>query len=435
MVRYIEKNLPVFWGCTLIQSLPYLMEDTREVFRNLNINLVEIKNASCCPDPTYLAAYGEETSLGISARNLALAEELANELLVICNGCYVTLKSANDKLAEPNIREKINSLLRKKYTGKLEINHVLGELHSNLKEIKSRVKRSLSGLRVAVHYGCHAVFPPVLEVDRKEPRSLDELVEATGAESIDYEEKFTCCGVPILAYDPRRADELLLRKLREIKGKADCIVTTCPGCFLRFDMPNPKLEEYKIPVLHLSELLLLSFGYPPEKLHLNLHMTSTDKILERISEVKENELEIVKKYFDLGLLNAHCGACSNECTLSIVTKNDEEPFDPLITVNKLLEGKLSEVLESKDIWRCLQCGKCEVNCPSNIGLKDMFKKLRELAIEKGKVPRIVGDKVKLFERSGYAMPTRISVRKKMGLPMPEKIEVEEIREIIEKTRR
>lgn len=55
--------------------------------------------------------------------------------------------------------------------------------------------------------------------------------------------------------------------------------------------------------------------------------------------------------------------------------------------------------------------------------------------KKEKVPRIVGDKVKLFERSGYAMPTRISVRKKMGLPMPEKIEVEEIREIIEKTRR
>ncbi len=432
MVRYIEKEMPVFWGCTFIQSLPFLMDSTRKVFDYLDIELKEVENTSCCPDPTYLP-YEEETLLAISARNLALAEKIGKELLVPCNGCYVSLNKAHKKLENPNTKERINNMLKNRYHGNLKVVHILQELYSNLKEIKARVVNPLSNLRVAVHYGCHALYPRVIEDDNPEPKSLDMLVEATGAKSIAYDEKFTCCGVPIMAYDPKKADMLLLNKLKEVKEKADCIVTTCPGCFLRFDMPNPKVEEYKVPVLHLSELLLLSFGVPPDKIFFAGHATDVSPILEKIKKEKDEEYELVKKYFDIDLLKAHCGACSKECTVAIATRNQENPFDPLAIVNKLLEGKFYEVIESKDIWRCLQCGKCEIRCPNNIGLKELFLKLRELSVKHEKVPRVVRDKKRMLEKTGYAMPTKISIRRRMNLPLPKPIEVGEIKEIIEKT--
>ena len=81
----------------------------------------------------------------------------------------------------------------------------------------------------------------------------------------------------------------------------------------------------------------------------------------------------------------------------------------------------------------MQCGKSEVGRPSNIGLKEMIKKLRELTVKYARVPRVVKDKKRMLERTGYAMAPKISIRRKMNLPLPKPIEVEEIKEIIEKT--
>ena len=51
-------------------------------------------------------------------------------------------------------------------------------------------------LRVALHYGCHLIKP---SKDRnlgetEAPVFFDELVEATGAKSVDYTDKMVCCG-------------------------------------------------------------------------------------------------------------------------------------------------------------------------------------------------------------------------------------------------
>lgn len=432
MTRHGMKQVPVFWGCTFVHNYPFLINSTKKVLKHLGVEPVDIENAGCCPDPVYVRAWGKDLQLALSARNLSLAGKKDSRLLVVCNGCFNILNGANKELKNHKLREKINSFLpaEVRYDGGLEVIHILEKLASEIGVLKSLVKRPVTGLKVAVHYGCHTLYPPAVSTDNPaNPKSLDQIVEAVGAESVEYEGKLDCCGAPSMAFDVKEADRLLQYKLTHINGKADCIVTTCPGCFLRFDMPPAGLRDLSTPVIHLSELLCLAFGLPPKELFLEGHVTDVSHLFEKIGLTP---LDDVKKYFDIEVLESHCGACSKECTAAVRTQDMPNPFDPLDTVKKLLDGKFYEVIRGKEIWRCLQCGKCEMRCPNNVGLKEMFAKLRELAVEDGNLPRMVSEKKKMLEKTGYAMPIRISIRKKMGIEPAPQIETKEVRLILDK---
>ena len=113
-------------------------------------------------------------------------------------------------------------------------------------------------LRVAVHYGCHLIKP---SHDRKlgsaeNPSFFDELVGATGARSIEYEDKTACCGAGGGARSAVQDVALRLteKKLEHMqKADVDCIVDACPFCHLQFDQGQFELadlqgKEFSIPV-------------------------------------------------------------------------------------------------------------------------------------------------------------------------------------------
>jgi heterodisulfide reductase subunit B len=56
----------------------------------------------------------------------------------------------------------------------------------------------------------------------------------------------------------------------------DVIVDCCPFCHLQYDAGQVQLKDYKIPVLHLSQLLGLAFGLPKEKLGLEVHQVKVN---------------------------------------------------------------------------------------------------------------------------------------------------------------
>ena len=63
-------------------------------------------------------------------------------------------------------------------------------------EVKAKVVKPLTGLKVACYYGCLAVRPPELTgVARYEnPVHMDRLMELLGAEAVDWSYKTDCCG-------------------------------------------------------------------------------------------------------------------------------------------------------------------------------------------------------------------------------------------------
>ncbi|MEE8402995.1 MAG: heterodisulfide reductase-related iron-sulfur binding cluster [Candidatus Hydrothermarchaeaceae archaeon] len=437
MAKEKLKTLPVYWGCTFTHNFPFLINSTRMMFNELGIQPVDIEDAGCCPDPVYLKTYGDNLNLALSARNLALAEKKGQEFLVPCNGCYNVLEGAHTKLKDLNLRARINDFLPEgmKYHGDTQPIHILQLLQSNLPGIKESVKNPLD-LKVAVHYGCHSLYPhPAVASDNPEnPSSLDAIVEATGAKSIGYEGKLDCCGVGVVAFDIKESNNILADKLNNVRGKADCIVTACPACFLRLDAPPQPLKELSTPVIHISELLCLAFGISPEKLFFEGHMTDVSPVIEGLKPSSEG-LALVKKHFDYGLLSHHCGACRKECTAAVKSRDTESPFDPLKVVDDLLSGNFYEVLESKEIWRCLQCGKCEERCPNNCGLTELFVKLRELANAHEKPPRVIADKLTTLQKTGYGVSKRVGIRKKMGIDPAPEIDATIIAKIIEKTKK
>ena len=78
------------------------------------------------------------------------------------------------------------------------------------------------------------------------PSFFDELVEATGARSIEYEDKTACCGAGGGARSAVQdvALRLMEKKLEHMqRADVDCIVDACPFCHLQFDQGQYELTE------------------------------------------------------------------------------------------------------------------------------------------------------------------------------------------------
>ena len=128
------------------------------------------------------------------------------------------LKKDSDKKSEVN---GILSKVGKSYEGNAEINHAAKVLYENIEKIKENVVKPLDGFKVACHYGCHFLRPSSIIKwdDPLEPETLDELIEALGAESINYTAKMDCCGNPVGKTDEALSNKEEYKKLIVQKKK------------------------------------------------------------------------------------------------------------------------------------------------------------------------------------------------------------------------
>ncbi len=279
----------MFWGCIAPLRYPGIESSTRDVLDALDVEYKDLEGASCCPAPGVFRSFSEPTWLSVGARNLALAESDGNQLMTICNGCYGSLFESNYELRqEPEKLEEVNKILKKvgmKYNGTTEVRHEAEVLYRDMGEdrVRGKVKKELN-LNVAVHYGCHFLKPTETRGlgEAEKPTILDEIVEWTGAKSIDYRYKNLCCGAGggVRARNPELAKAMTLKKYEAVKeAGADCLVTPCPFCHLQYDQAQP---EDGLPVLHISQLLGLAFGSDEKRMGFNYHRIDVTPVLEKI---------------------------------------------------------------------------------------------------------------------------------------------------------
>jgi heterodisulfide reductase subunit B len=271
----------LFLGCITPLRYPGIESSTLDVLEALGVEAKTLTGTSCCPAPGVFRSFDQETWRALGARNLALAEEQGLEILNICNGCYGSLSESNHQLGEdPKKLEKVNNILSqigKKYNGTAKVRHFAEFLHRDvgLENIAKRVKNKQDHLKAAVHYGCHFLKPRTLkEIDDPErPRILDELVEVTGAKSIPYKDKQLCCGAGggVRARTKDVSQKMTMQKMENINDiGANVIIDICPFCHLQFDQGQEEVEN-KVPVLHLSQLYVLAFGLPKERMGVEAH--------------------------------------------------------------------------------------------------------------------------------------------------------------------
>jgi heterodisulfide reductase subunit B len=232
----------LFQGCNIPARVSQYAEATLAVCHKLEIELVELAEFSCCGYP---ARHIDHRAFVLSAaKNLATAEKAGLELLVMCKCCYGSLKKAQHVLAEDtSLKSDINNVLAKEklhYEGRFAVKHLLTVLHRDVgpDNLKSLIIKSFSGLQIAVSYGCHALRPSKVTGfdDPVSPVIFDELVEITGAFSVEWTRKLDCCGAPLTGINDRLAMDMAARKIASARNAgADYICTACPYTHIQFD--------------------------------------------------------------------------------------------------------------------------------------------------------------------------------------------------------
>jgi succinate dehydrogenase cytochrome b subunit len=284
-------------GCLASLSAKELDTSTQALAPMLGIELVELKSVTCCgagdiheAEPDYY--------LHLNARILAYAEATGcDTLMTICNVCTLNLRQANHALRNDDalrvrVAENLERVGAPPYSGNVDVQHLLWMIASGdgFEQLKQVAHKGLKGLKVAPFYGCQILRPSKLLgfEDPDKPSSLEAIIEACGGEAIDYPAKIKCCGFPIIQAREETALGEMVQPIRQsIEAGADAMVTPCPLCHLSLDAWQSKLEaqtgeSFKMPILHLSQLVGVAAGLEESELKFKRHVVPVDQVLEKV---------------------------------------------------------------------------------------------------------------------------------------------------------
>ena len=316
------KKFALFIGCNIPAKVGQYEMSARAVLEKLNIDIADIKDFNCCGYP--LKNTDQTAWILSSARNIALAENAEKDILTLCQCCFGSLKKANALLKEDNeLKVNINKILGKeglKYNGTSSISNYLSVLHNDITidELNKKILDHYKDLKIATHYGCHALRPSeIMQFDDPvSPSIFDNLVNITGAKSIEWPGKLDCCGAPVLGINDNLSYDLTEKKLGNAKkAGADFICVACPWCHMQFDKIQDQIvskrnKEYNLPSILYTQLLGLRMGIGKEELgidspdnldneHLNQDYSKLfDTEAQKEKKPKKNkskEKELIKK--------------------------------------------------------------------------------------------------------------------------------------------
>jgi succinate dehydrogenase cytochrome b subunit len=287
-----------YWpGCVSRGFTPELHGSMAKVAPLLDIELVELDRAACC-GAGVIAEHNQELADTLNARTFALAQRVdgAELMMNICSTCQGAQSECQERLdASADYRSHINEHLtdeglsyEKGLTNKNFLWLLVEEL--GLDELRSRVTRPLTDLKVGPFYGCYIVRPlerlGIDSVQRPRDRYLDMVIEALGGTVIEYAGSHKCCGFPIITMNKDASLKQAGRHLGDaVDADADCLVTPCPLCHLNLDLQQPLAQrivgrELNMPVLHLPQLVGLALGLEPKELGMQRHVVKPASVID-----------------------------------------------------------------------------------------------------------------------------------------------------------
>jgi len=260
------------------------------ICKALDIELAELEDWNCCGSSPYGGVNEVERTV-LSSRNLSIGEKRGLDILTPCPSCYITLNKANAHFKEDrHLRAVITESLAAanlQYRGTVKVRHFAEVLFNDITPgaISARVKKSLSGLRVAPYYGCQLVRPGYGFDDPEYPTSLDILVESLGATAVPFPLKARCCGGSLVISEEGLALDLMNKLFSNARDNgAQLMVSICPLCQTNLDAYQSKVDgkfktKYDMPVLFLGQLIGVALGIDPKTLGLDKNIVSPDKVL------------------------------------------------------------------------------------------------------------------------------------------------------------
>jgi heterodisulfide reductase subunit B2 len=280
-----------FPGCSLESTAWDFNRSTRAVCGALGVELHDIPDWACCGS-TPAHASNPALAVALPVMSLQSAQAVSNRVMTACASCYSRLRTANYEVRNhEEERKRVERITKKPYDGGVEVHHVLDVLvnHVGAETVRKKVTRPLAGLRVACYYGCLLTRPPekVAFDDPEHPTCMERLVEAAGAEPVEWPMKTECCGASLSITHAGVVKRLAYRLLSMAhRAGADCIVVACPLCQTNLDLRQADAaaahgELPAIPVMYITQLLGMGLGLSSNELGLSALAVSAESLMAK----------------------------------------------------------------------------------------------------------------------------------------------------------
>jgi heterodisulfide reductase subunit B len=284
--------IPYYPGCTLKTTGRNFEDSAIASFKTLGIELKELHRWNCCGTVYSLTSDDLMHHLAPIRNLIRVKEENNNKMVTFCSMCYNTLKRANIRIKESEEdRRKINDFMDREeieYQGDVEVFHGLEILKTEIgfKRIAEKVKHPLRGLKIAPYYGCLLLRPIEIGIDDPEnPSILEELINALGAECVDFPYHNECCG----AYHTVNRTDIVVDKGYSILSYAksmgaDIVMTSCPLCEFNLDTRQKEIKSKypdfeELPVIYFTQALSVAFNLPSKTYGFELNYISPEPVL------------------------------------------------------------------------------------------------------------------------------------------------------------
>ena len=286
-------------GCALEGSGHAYNRSTKALGKELGLKLKEVDNWNCC-GAMEVKNIDPKIQTYLSSRVMSIAANTMNMDVVMapCNGCYHNLKKAEYDLENDDKSREVVDRLSKKaghetyQAGQVETIHALDWVKDTIGEdgLRERVKNSLKGIKIANYYGCmytrpRHIFPekdagPGSESTSK-PHFMDDLLEAAGAENVDFPLKTACCGGAHTLSDSDTSTKLVSNILQTAEAAgAEVIATECPTCHSGLEMHQIRAEKTlgiktNVKIIYFTQLLGMAMGLKPKKVGLHENISDS----------------------------------------------------------------------------------------------------------------------------------------------------------------
>jgi heterodisulfide reductase subunit B len=253
-----------FPGCTMETGAEESNRPMDIVLRKLKVRLNEIDDWNCCGSSSG-HAMNHEIPIGMGARNFSRLEN-DQPVVIPCPNCYRNWAIAQHHLlADEGMRRHYEGVY-----GRLRLENPVINIYDVYDTVMTQNKAKgieiegavpLKGLKVAVYYGCGAMYPK--DIRPVYPRdSVEKVAKGIGCQTVVWPWPNKCCSAFLSAVYPEIAEDMTSQIVSgAAESGAEAIVTTCAMCQMNLEMRSVSAKLMnKLPIFHLNQLMALYLG-------------------------------------------------------------------------------------------------------------------------------------------------------------------------------
>ena len=275
-----------FPGCSASSSASEYDLTVRNTADVLNINLVEPPGWVCCGSSSAHATDSTQANV-FPLRTMSTIERMGITTVTSpCSNCFARLKMAeHEGLHDKKALQQVAAITGHDYQGTVKVQHFVDTIldHATAEQISAKVIRPLERLKVACYYGC-LITRPMKATGAENPdypMQMDTLLQALGAETVDWSYKTDCCGGSLSVTQTELALTMSAAVLGDAKAcGAEAVITMCPMCHMNLDARQADMKTtFDMPVFHSTQLTTLAFGLDIEASHFKKNIVDPVPLL------------------------------------------------------------------------------------------------------------------------------------------------------------